>query len=191
MASPPLLRRLVSVSRIFLISSAVVFGVTVVGVAAGYRLNVTASLPIGVYAMSPVHSSLRRGDLVTFTLPAPLRLHCGLGVSRSRSVALRGFGCVHEGLLRSIVKSLAQSSQMPLPMHSGKGSASRWKRGRSLPRVTRHGVTIVDISARSTSRRSSDRFRCSHGREYGPSSETCSLLAWSAGFALIASGLKT
>ena len=37
MASPPLLRRLVSVSRIFLISSAVVFGVTVVGVAAGYR----------------------------------------------------------------------------------------------------------------------------------------------------------
>ena len=39
----------------------------------------TASLPIGVYAMSPVHGSLRRGDLVTFTLPTPLRIHCVAG----------------------------------------------------------------------------------------------------------------
>jgi len=64
-----------TIGHAFVVSSALIFGATVLGISAGYRMNVTASLPIGVYRVSPVHRQLRRGDLVTFTLPASLRLH--------------------------------------------------------------------------------------------------------------------
>jgi conjugative transfer signal peptidase TraF len=68
-----------SLTRIFLMNSALIFSTTVLGIAAGYRLNVTSSLPLGLYRMSPIATPLQRGDLVTFTLPVPLRLHRSLG----------------------------------------------------------------------------------------------------------------
>jgi conjugative transfer signal peptidase TraF len=99
-ASAPVLRRLLKVSRAFVIGSAVVCSVTVWGLAAGYRVNITASLPIGVYHLSPVHSSLRRGDLVTFRLPMPLRLHWWLGSFAKPVGGLPGdHVCVQESTL--------------------------------------------------------------------------------------------
>jgi conjugative transfer signal peptidase TraF len=81
-------------------SSAVIFGVTVMGIASGYRVNITTSLPIGVYRLPPVHNPLRRGDLVTFTLPAPLRLHWWLGSFTKPVGGLWGDQvCVRESLL--------------------------------------------------------------------------------------------
>jgi type IV secretory pathway protease TraF len=88
------------VSRAFVVSSALVCGVTVMGIASGYRVNITASLPIGVYRLSPVHSPLRRGDLVTFGLPAPFRLHWWLWSFTKPVGGLAGDEvCLQEGLL--------------------------------------------------------------------------------------------
>jgi type IV secretory pathway protease TraF len=66
-------------SQLFVIISALIFGTVVLGLAAGYRLNVTSSLALGIYRISGVVSPLQRGDLVTFYLPPHLRLDHRLG----------------------------------------------------------------------------------------------------------------
>src|SRR5437870_5478632 len=66
-------------ARGFVITSVLVGAMTVIGIGVGYRLNVTPSLPLGLYRIAPVTQPLHRGDLVTFTLPVPLRLHRWLG----------------------------------------------------------------------------------------------------------------
>jgi conjugative transfer signal peptidase TraF len=99
-ASPPVLNGFFKVSLAFVIGSAVVFAVTVWEVASGYRVNITASLPLGVYYVSPVHGPLRRGDLVTFTLPAPLRLRWWLGSFTKPVGGLAGDRvCIRDGVL--------------------------------------------------------------------------------------------
>jgi type IV secretory pathway protease TraF len=86
--------------QFFVISSAFIFSAMVLGIAAGYRLNVTHSLPLGLFRVSPLHHPLHRGDLVTFTLPAPLRLHRWLGSFTKPVGGLSGdLVCVYGGQL--------------------------------------------------------------------------------------------
>jgi conjugative transfer signal peptidase TraF len=87
-------------SRTFLISAAVLFALTVGSIAAGYRLNLSASLPAGIYRVSPLRATLAYGDLVTFWLPYHLRLHGFLGSFTKPVAGLPGdVVCVREGQL--------------------------------------------------------------------------------------------
>jgi hypothetical protein len=70
-------------------SSVCLFSLTAMGIGAGYRLNVTARLPWGLYQVTPVVYALQHSDLVTFVLPPELRLHCWLRSFTSRSLAVR------------------------------------------------------------------------------------------------------
>ena len=87
-------------SQLFLIGAAFIFSTVVLGIAAGYRLNVTSSLALGIYRISEVVSPLQRGDLVTFTLPVPLRLDRRLSSFTKPVAGLPGDQvCVCEGYL--------------------------------------------------------------------------------------------
>jgi signal peptidase I len=89
-----------SVGRVFVISAALISSAIVLGVGAGYRVNVTPSLPLGLYHLAPLHHPLRHGDLVTFTLPASRRLHRVLANFTKPVAGLPGdHVCVQEGRL--------------------------------------------------------------------------------------------
>jgi len=87
-------------ARGFVITSVLVGAMTVIGIGVGYRLNVTSSLPLGLYRIAPVTQPLWRGALVTFTLPATLRLHRLLGSFTKPVAGLPGdVVCVRGGHL--------------------------------------------------------------------------------------------
>jgi len=89
------------VGRVFVSSAALIFSAIVLGVSAGYRVNVTPSLPLGLYHVAPVRSPLRRGDLITFHPPVALRLHRFLRSFTKPGAGLPGdHVCVQEGQLR-------------------------------------------------------------------------------------------
>jgi signal peptidase I len=91
----------VPIGRGIVIASAVIFATIILGVSAGYRVNVTPSLPLGLYRLTPVHGPLRPGELVTFRLPVPLRLHRFLGSFTKPVAGLPGDRvCVEGGQLR-------------------------------------------------------------------------------------------
>lgn len=86
--------------QLFVLTSALIFATVVLGIAAGYRVNVTPSLPLGLYRVSTVQPPLHRGDLVTFDLSTEFRLHLWLGSFTKPIGALAGDRvCVHEGRL--------------------------------------------------------------------------------------------
>jgi signal peptidase I len=89
-----------TIGRAFVVSSGLIFGATILGIGAGYRLNVTPSLPLGLYRIGPIQQPLRRGDLVTFYLPAPLRQYRLLRSFMKPVAGLPGDQvCVQEGTL--------------------------------------------------------------------------------------------
>jgi hypothetical protein len=71
------------------ISSVCLFSLTARGIGAGYCLNVTASLPLGLYQVTPVVYALQCSELATFVLPPEPRLHRWLRRFTSRSLAFR------------------------------------------------------------------------------------------------------
>jgi type IV secretory pathway protease TraF len=77
-------------SRLFVALAVALFTLTVGGLAAGYRLNVTASLPLGLYRLYHLQMMPAYGDLVTFALPADLRLHWLLGTFTKPVAGLPG-----------------------------------------------------------------------------------------------------
>ena len=88
------------VGRVFVISAVLICSATVLGISAGYRINVTPSLELGLFHVSPLQVPLQRGDLVTFTLPAPLRVHRWLGSLTKPVGGLAGDRvCVQDGTL--------------------------------------------------------------------------------------------
>lgn len=86
--------------RALVMGALFIFSTTVFSIWAGYRLNVTPSLPLGLYRVSPVRVPLRRGDLVTFDLPVPLRLHHFLSYTKPVAGLPRDRVCVQHGHLR-------------------------------------------------------------------------------------------
>jgi len=60
-------------SQLFVIISALIFGTVVLGIAAGYRLNVSRSVDLGLYRLHGVPIVLSRGQLVVIPLPDSVR----------------------------------------------------------------------------------------------------------------------
>jgi type IV secretory pathway protease TraF len=107
-----------TIGRAFVVSSALIFSATVMGLGAGYRINITPSLPLGLYRMAPVHAPLRHGDLVSFTLPVSLRVHRWLGRFTKPIGGLAGDRvCVQAGTL--LINGLGYGPVLPdAPVHA-------------------------------------------------------------------------
>ena len=70
MASASVLRSFLRVGRAAVIGAAVlVFSATAVGIGAGYRVNVTPSVPLGLYRRAPLPDPVERGMLVILPVP--------------------------------------------------------------------------------------------------------------------------
>jgi conjugative transfer signal peptidase TraF len=70
-ASTTVLRRLLRAGGVVVLGAAVlVFSVSVAGLATGYRVNVSPSVPVGLYRRMPLPDPVERGMLVILPVPA-------------------------------------------------------------------------------------------------------------------------
>jgi conjugative transfer signal peptidase TraF len=58
-----------SVGRVFVISAGLICSAIVLGVGAGYRVNVSPSVPVGLYRRLPLPDAVERGMLVILPVP--------------------------------------------------------------------------------------------------------------------------